>query len=152
MLREHRWHHLRGWYFQNVFFTRISIQYWRATKIYAFLKCQFQCFENFYNITSRNVIHFSKVSFIREENVMKKQILIIIIFTVLILFTYKKKKYKYFWESIFLLSFIQNIPSLYYVIILRFYRINIYIYSHLESFEIEIIRNNCDFNISIQKI
>lgn len=44
-------------YFSLEFLSNIDVL---KCEIYTFLKCQFQCFENFYNIMSKRVINFSK--------------------------------------------------------------------------------------------
>lgn len=51
-------------YFSLKFLSNIDVL---KCEIFTFLKCQFQCFENFYNMMSKRVINFSKVSFITEN-------------------------------------------------------------------------------------
>lgn len=119
-------------YFSLKFLSNIDVL---KCEIFTFLKCQFQCFENFYNMMSKRVINFSKVSFITENYEEISFSNYNFYNTYFIYLSIKKKKYKYFWcreQSVlfFFLSF-KISPFILFiclpVIIFRFYQINLYV-------------------------
>lgn len=115
-------------YFSLEFLSNIDVL---KCEIHTFLKCQFQCFENFYNIMNKKVINFSKVSFI-TENYEEINFSNYNFYSTYFIYLSTKKKYKYFWRKEIMNQYSSSFfhlkyRLLYYVIILRFFQINIYV-------------------------
>lgn len=117
-------------YFSLKFLSNIDVL---KCEIFTFLKCQFQCFENFYNIMSKRVINFSKVSFI-TENYEEISFSNYNFYNTYFIYLSIKKKYKYFWcreQSVLSFLSFKISPFILFiclpVIIFRFYQINLYV-------------------------